>query len=106
MLPAASHVLFAGEMFNAVAALASGRPQLVMPLHDEARVVFNLLDKLGVARKIAPSADPELLRRSLHGFLQDHVIAREARHWAKVIADRPAPGPDAVVAAMRGRLSA
>ncbi len=105
VLPAASHVLHAGGLFTAVAAVAAGRPQLVIPLHDETRVNVQMLGQLGVVRQMPPTAEAHLLSSALHGFIRDHTMPREARHWAKVVAMRRQPGVDDVVSGLRRRLA-
>jgi rhamnosyltransferase subunit B len=104
VLPTVSHVLSAGGLYTAVAALAAGRPQLVMPLHDETRLNYRMLEQLGVAHQLAPSGDPQAVAGALASFLFDHTLAPETRHWAKVIAARPHAGIADVISAIRRRM--
>jgi hypothetical protein len=104
VLPTVSHVLHAGGLFTSAAALAAGRPQMVMPLHDETRLNHRMLSQLGVARQMPPGGDPAVLANHLRAFLQDHTISGEARNWAKLIQSRPQPGFDAVLSAIAQQL--
>jgi hypothetical protein len=105
VLPAASHMLSAGDLFTVIAGVAAGRPQLVMPLREETHLNFQMLSQLGVARYVAPTADAQQLSSALFDFTRTHSLLHAARRWAKVVEARTQPGVDAVVAAIRHRAS-
>lgn len=90
LLPTVSHVISAGGAFLSHAALAAGRPHLVLPQHNEARLNLEMLERLGVARELAPG-EPDGLRDAVESFIADHGLVRQARHWAGVIATRQQP---------------
>ena len=101
VLPAVTHVFHAGGATTAQAALAAGRPQLVMPLHSEAITNWRLLQALGVARRLEQNQDAASIERALYAFVEDHRLIDNARNWALIIAARrQVPGADAVYAAV------
>lgn len=105
VLPNASHVISAGGVFTCHAALAAGRPMLGFPLHGEAALNISALERLGTGRRLEPWSDEKALRNTLLGFVRDHTLLRQARHWAKILGARRQPdGLSAAAGAIRQSL--
>lgn len=107
ILPSVSHVLSQGGAFTCHAALAAGRPHLIMPLHNESEINFAQLYNIGAARRLELSSDEVAVRRTVHRFLIDADLVRNVRHWALTLAARQqADGTDAAVNAIERCLAA
>jgi len=106
ILPKASHVMSPGGAGMCNAAIAAGRPHLMMPLHNETELNFEMCRKLGVARRLNPSADDKAMRAAIDDFLSAPALTHEARHWALAVAMRPQKdGRDEMLAAVTRCLS-
>ena len=102
LLGGVSHVLTAGGSHTAHAALAAGRPQLVLPLHNETELNAGMLRKLGVARELPKTTEPEKIRAAVEAFVTDHALLGNARGWASIVAGREqAQGSDVTLATIR-----
>jgi UDP:flavonoid glycosyltransferase YjiC (YdhE family) len=88
MLPRVSHVLSQGGAFTCQAAMAAGRPHLIMPLHNETELNFTQMKTLGIARRLDPSKDEKVVRKTLDAFLSDTQMLHNARHWALTLQGR------------------
>lgn len=88
VLPAVSHVLSQGGAFMCHAALAAGRPHLIMPLHNETELNLSACARLGVARRLDPAKHEKTVRARLNDFLIESELMRQARHWALTLRDR------------------
>jgi UDP:flavonoid glycosyltransferase YjiC (YdhE family) len=88
VLPRVSHLLSQGGAFSCCAAVAAGRPHLVMPQHNETELNFAHVAAMGIARRLDPVADEKVIRRKLNDFLTDTMLARHARHWALTLSER------------------
>jgi len=98
LLPTVSHVLSQGGNFICHAAMAAGRPHLILPLHGETQINLETLTRLGIARALASPINVE----NIGHFLCDAHLLSNARQWAMVIAKRDQPsGLDAVLTAIR-----
>ena len=105
VLTGVSHVLSAGGTYTSHAALAAGRPHLVLPLHNETQLNYGMIDKLGVAHELPRTANPAIIRRAIEAFLTDHALIRNARGWSSIVAGREQPsGAEAALAAIRTHL--
>ncbi len=101
ILPRVSHVLSQGGAFTCQAAIAAGRPHLVMPLHNETELNFANLSTLGVARRLDSAKDEKVVRKKIDDFLTDTQLIHNARHWALTLQGRrQANGLDEAVAAV------
>ena len=106
ILPRVSHVISAGGSFTCHAALAAGRPHLVIPLHRESKTNLGLLEALGVGQKLAASANAENVMPLIDKFVHDDRLVQNARYRARVVAGRAQPkGADAVRAAILRHLA-
>lgn len=100
LLPIVSHVLSQGGNFISHAAMAAGRPHLILPLHGETQGNLNALVGLGIGRGLVRELGPEI-----KNFVSDAHLLSKARQWAMVIAKRQQPkGLDAVLAAINSCL--
>jgi hypothetical protein len=97
VLPTVSHVFHGGGATTALAAIAAGRPQLVMPQHGETLTTLRMLDGLGVARRLEPDREAPKVTKAFYDFVWDHRIQQNARHWAMVTAARTQPPGDVAV---------
>ncbi|MDZ4866322.1 MAG: hypothetical protein SGI91_03280 [Alphaproteobacteria bacterium] len=88
ILPRVSHVLSQGGAFTCQAAIAAGRPHLIMPLHNETELNFAQTSTLGVARRLDPSKDEKVVRKKIDDFLTDTQLIHNARHWALTLQGR------------------
>src|SRR5690606_35583857 len=91
VLARCSHVLSQGGAFTSAAAFSAGRPQLIVPLHNEALLNGEMLRQLGVARLLDPEAPAETAALELRYFLDDIAIVETACEQARRIAGRPLP---------------
>lgn len=91
VLSRCSHVLSQGGAFTSAAAFAAGRPQLVVPLHNEAWLNLKLLRQYGVAQTFAPNLQRSAMRSALQVFLADPGLRENARASAKRLATRTMP---------------
>jgi hypothetical protein len=106
VLPTVSHVVSAGGAFTCHAALAAGRPMLAIPLHGEAEMNISAMERLGVGHRFDRIDKSNVLRSAIIGFLRDHHLLTQARHWAKVLALRTQPdGLTATLGAIRQALA-
>jgi UDP:flavonoid glycosyltransferase YjiC (YdhE family) len=69
VLQRVSHVVTMGGLGVSQAALAAGRPQLVMPLHDETQHNYRVLNERGVVQRLWPEQDEHNLRKQIFAFL-------------------------------------
>lgn len=90
-LPRCSHVLSQGGAFTSAAALAAGRPQLIVPLHNEALLNVRLLRQYGVAQTFTPNGSRSAMQANLLQFLADPGLRENARECARRLALRPLP---------------
>lgn len=105
ILPRVSHVLSQGGAFTCHAALAAGRPHLIMPLHNETELNLMHAGALGVARRLDPSKDEKAMVGKIATFLADTQLIHRARHWALTLQARTqTSGLDAAVAAVERSL--
>jgi hypothetical protein len=81
VLPTVSHVLSQGGAFTSQAALAAGRPHLMIALHNETELNLQHLSGLGVARRLEPGRDGRALRSKINDFVMDIPLFHQARHW-------------------------
>lgn len=88
VLPTVSHVLSQGGAFMCQAALAAGRPHLIMPQHNETELNLSACVQMGVARRLDPAKSAKLVRARLNDFLIETGLMRQARHWAMTLRDR------------------
>jgi UDP:flavonoid glycosyltransferase YjiC (YdhE family) len=101
ILPRVSHVLSQGGAFTCQAAIAAGRPHLIMPLHNETELNLAHAGALGVARRLDPSKDEKVTRQKLNVFLTTTQLIHNARRWALTLQTRSQTnGLDAAVAAV------
>lgn len=88
VLPRVSHVLSQGGAFSCHAAIAAGRPHLIMPLHNETELNYAQVAAMGMARRLDPAKDEKIVRGKLNAFLADTQLMRHARHWAQTLRAR------------------
>jgi hypothetical protein len=99
LLPTISHVFSQGGNFICHAAMAAGRPHLILPLHGETQGNLDALNGLGVARRAEFLHGK--LGKDLEDFVSDAGLLAKARQWAMVIDKREQPdGLSATVAAI------
>ena len=98
VLSLASHVISQGGAGTTAAAFSAGRPQLIVALHDEALLNYELLKRHGVAQKLEPSSDPAEVTAAIDAFLGDPLLPDNALDAANRIARRPLPDGAAVAA--------
>jgi UDP:flavonoid glycosyltransferase YjiC (YdhE family) len=79
-----SHVFTQGGAMTAAAALTAGRPQLVMPLHEEAWLNYRMLERLRIAWLMRTDLDEEGVGRLLARFLADPNVLANARDQAAI----------------------
>jgi UDP:flavonoid glycosyltransferase YjiC (YdhE family) len=101
ILPQVSHVISQGGAFMCQAALAAGRPQLVMPLHAEAEINLRMLEQLGIGQRFEPAPQEASIMTKIHDFILNPVLRQQAREAGLMFAARPrASGLDQAVAAI------
>lgn len=104
ILPRVSHVLSQGGAFTCQAALAAGRPHLIMPLHNETELNLMNSGALGVARRMDPpknEKEEKAMIKKIDAFLTDAQMMQNARQWAMTLQTRQQPdGLGAAVAAV------
>jgi len=106
VLPRVSHIISAGGSFTCHAALAAGRPHLIIPLHSESAFNLKLVEMLDAGQKLGAEADAGKIAPSIDVFVQNHRLIQSARHWAEVVAMRQQPsGAEAVQGALRRHLA-
>ncbi len=88
VLPTVSHALSQGGAFMCQAAVAAGRPHLIMPLHNETELNLMLAAQMGVARRLEPAKSEKAIRTRLNDFLVETGLIRQARHWALTLGAR------------------
>jgi hypothetical protein len=102
VLPRVSHVVSLGGLGTSQAALAAGRPQLVMPSHDETLFNLRVLTELGVAQQLWPEKNELNVRRQIHAFVASGQRIAAAKEAALTVASRPRKcGRTALVAAIQ-----
>lgn len=105
LLPGVSHVLSQGGNFMSHAAMAAGRPHLVLPIHGEAQSNLNTLQGLGIARGLA-FPFKGILRHQIDDFVRDAKMCAKSRQWAMLVGKRAQPsGLNATADAVRKYLS-
>ncbi len=103
----ASVVVSQAGSATAHAALAAGRPQVLLPLHLEADLTATALEKLGVGLRIAADADKAKAAETLAQALEDQGLRTSAEACAVSLAARPRPDATAtLVEACLGLLGA
>jgi rhamnosyltransferase subunit B len=105
LLPTVSHVMSQGGNFMSHAAMAAGRPHLILPIHGETRSNLDTLTGLGIARGLLFPFKGEL-RKQIEDFVGDANMYMKSRQWAMLVGKREqASGLDATVAAVRQCMS-
>jgi rhamnosyltransferase subunit B len=105
VLSRCSHILTQGGAMTAAAAFTAGRPQLVMPGHDEAELNLAMLKQHGVAAELELTTDPHAVARDIAAFMDDPGYSERAQEIARRIAARTLPdGTDAAAGAVRAAL--
>jgi hypothetical protein len=106
VLPRVSHVISAGGSFTCHAALAAGRPHLILPLQPENDINLRMVEALGIGEALKSRTANEKLAPEIEAFVQNHAAIQRARHWALVVASRTQPdGAEAVRAAIRRQMA-
>lgn len=104
ILPRVSHVLSQGGAFTCQAAIAAGRPHLIMPLHNETELNLMNAGTLGAARRMDPAKnekEEKAMIKKIEAFLTDPQMMHNARQWAMTLQTRPqSDGLSAAVAAV------
>jgi UDP:flavonoid glycosyltransferase YjiC (YdhE family) len=98
VLSRCSHVLTEGGALTSAAALASGRPQLVAPLHGEAEINLRLLQERRVAWRLEKAESSDQLREAIWQFVNDRPLVEQAVAEARRLAIRRLPDGKGVVA--------
>jgi rhamnosyltransferase subunit B len=105
-LPRYSHVLSGGGAYMTQAAMAAGRPHLMLPRHEEAATNSRMATRLNVGRWINAWGDRDALRADIERAVGDHAMTLEAIRLASAITIRPLrPAMDLVKAAVMRNLS-
>jgi UDP:flavonoid glycosyltransferase YjiC (YdhE family) len=89
ILPQVSHVISQGGAFMSQAAVAAGRPHLIMPLHAETELNLRMLEQLGVARRFEPKPDATSIAATISEFVLDPALKSQAREAALMATMRP-----------------
>jgi hypothetical protein len=89
VLPRVSHVVSLGGLGTSQAALAAGRPQLIVPSHDETQFNLRVLTELGVAQQLWPEKDELNVRKQIHAFISSGQRIVAAKEAALTVASRP-----------------
>jgi hypothetical protein len=106
MLAQSAIIVHHGGSATACAALAAGRPQLLLPQHLEQATNAQALVRLGVAHFLTRSAAPEAAGRCLRQLLEDHRYGEAAVACARRIAQRRGrPALPAILECCRRHLS-
>lgn len=106
VLPRASHVISAGGSFTCHAALAAGRPHLILPLQPENDINLHMIEALGIGEGLKPRTANDKVVPAIDAFVQNHAALQRARHWALVVASRSQPdGAEAVRVAIRRHIA-
>jgi UDP:flavonoid glycosyltransferase YjiC (YdhE family) len=102
----ASHVLTQGGAGTIAAAYSAGRPQLVMPAHDEAKINLEMLVRAGVGQSLTVATDPADVAAEITRFMAHPSLPDNALELANRIARRVLPDGAVVAAeAIRGALA-
>ena len=88
VLPKVSAVLSHANLGTAHAALAAGRPQLVLPRHLEQNLTAQALESLGVAVRLCEGVNRESLRKALKRVLNEPKFRDRATAWANTLRER------------------
>jgi UDP:flavonoid glycosyltransferase YjiC (YdhE family) len=105
VLARCSHIITQGGAMTTAAAFAAGRPQLVIPGHDEADLNLGLLQRHGVAERLPITEDSRAIAGAITDFVNQPAPAERASEAAKRIAVRPLPdGADVAARAVRAAL--
>lgn len=91
VLPKVSHVLSQGGTGLCHAAMAAGRPHIIIPLHGESEMNFHTLSSMGIARRLQPGLKSDDIKSALEQIIADHDLIFRAGQWGKHISARPQP---------------
>ena len=100
LLPQVSHVLSQGGTGLCHAAMAAGRPHIIIPLHGESEMNFHALSAMGIARRLHPGMDANELKVELDRIMDDHELIVRAHQWGKRVSARPQPDGTAALEAI------
>jgi hypothetical protein len=103
ILPRVSHVISQGGAFMSQAAVAAGRPHLIMPMHAEAELNLRMSEQLGLGRRFEATQDEASLAAKIHEFVLHPWFKQQAREAALMAAahERKSGLRQAVAALMR-----
>ncbi len=87
LLPSVSHVISHGGSFTAHACLFAGRPHLIWPLHDEARLNLAMLSRLGCAKPL-PLGTNMAAKDEFLALLSNHDLLQAAWQMPEVLKTR------------------
>jgi UDP:flavonoid glycosyltransferase YjiC (YdhE family) len=106
VLKNASHILSQGGAGTIAAAYSAGRPQLVVPAHDEAEINAEMLVRSGVGQTLAVTTDPSEIAARIAQFMAHPLLPDNALELANRIARRPLPdGASVAAAALKAALA-
>jgi hypothetical protein len=102
----ASHIISQGGAGTVAAAFAAGRPQLVIPIHDEAEINLDLLEEYGVGKGLSIATDPKEVTVKIEEFVADTELPDNALEQAHRISGRELrDGAEAAAAAIQSALA-
>ncbi len=102
VLTRVSHIFTLGGAMTTAAAYSAGRPQLILPRHDEAELTFGLVEAQGVAMRMKVLQEPYTIAAAIDQFVADNPLAERAHETAQRLAARPVPdGGERAAAAVR-----
>jgi hypothetical protein len=100
VLPRCSVILHHGGLLTAEDALATGRPQLLLPRYLEQELTARALRDLGVALALAGRYTLQSVSQALHQLMADPRFMNQATAWSNTIHDRGVGNPlDQITAA-------
>jgi UDP:flavonoid glycosyltransferase YjiC (YdhE family) len=99
-------VIHLGGAGTASAALAAGRPQVLVPTHLEHYTTGHMLQAQGIGVSLSGTVSPESAREILKQVLADDRFTASAQAVARRLHERPRrPALPAILAACRRMLS-
>ncbi len=88
VLPSVTHVITAAGAQTTQAAMAAGRPQMLLPRHNEAELNTTLAVGKGVAVRQPPYDSLPQIREAIIRFVEDQAMGIRAVNLGKIISQR------------------
>lgn len=93
VLPSVSAILHHGGLLTSEEALATGRPQLLLPRYLEQELTARSLHQMGVALALAGRFTVQQVAQALHRLVADPRYSQQAISWARTVQHRGNANP-------------